>query len=136
MAHDIINAEDAALLRAELRRTRASITVAQDRLRRTIDGTAVVNSIGHAINTLLTGEEDRLIGEEMVRVPLTSDSIMSLRAAADSSQRLLDKLLPSLKAVDVSGEVSNPLAQQLGTMIKVVTAIPRDPKDSAVPDFR
>lgn len=125
---EIICAQDIADLNRELRRTKQSITVAQDKLRRTINGGAVVQTIGQCIGTLIAGEETRTLAGEATVLPLTSDRIMSLRAAMDGSLRLLDKLLPSLKSIDVDGQISAPAAGG-GTVMKVITQIPRDPRD-------
>lgn len=129
--HDlIILDEDIQELNRELRRTRQSITIAQDRLRRTINGGAVVKSIGYCIGTLIAGEETRSLLGEPTTLPLGADRITSLRVAMDGSLRLLDKLLPSLKSIDVEGAISNATAPS-GTVYKVVTQVPRDPKDPA-----
>lgn len=128
--HDlIILDEDIQELNRELRRTRQSITIAQDRLRRTINGGAVVKSIGYCIGTLIAGEETRSLLGAPTTLPLGADRITSLRVAMDGSLRLLDKLLPSLKSIDVEGAIN--AAAPSGTVYKVVTQVPRDPKDPA-----
>lgn len=127
ITHDLVDAADLERLKQELRQTKRSLAQQQERLRNTINGGAVVRSIGHCIGTLIAGEESRLLGEEIVSVPLSAERVTALRAAMDGSLRLLDKLLPSLKSVEVDSSVGG--VAPAGTVIKVVTNVPRDPRD-------
>jgi hypothetical protein len=121
-------------LRAESRRLKQNLAAEQERLRKTISGVAVVQTISVCVGKLMDGDEQRTIAGEAVRVPLSSERVMSLRAAMDGSLRLLDKLLPSLKSLEVEAP-NGAVVGGGGVTYQIVTNIPRDPNQKVPVSF-
>lgn len=88
-------------------------------LREQINGEQKLARIEQVVQALLAGEEtvtDRATGQQ-TPVPLTRERVAALKTALDVELRLLSKVLPDLKAVEVTGEDGVPLPASSDRMV-------------------
>jgi hypothetical protein len=91
------------------RRAQNSITVREE-LRLAVDGLDLLNDVTEIALALKVGTEPIVMADGgVVQTPLARDRVSSLKAAADVKLALLRKVLPDLKAVELSGPEGGPL---------------------------
>lgn len=97
-------------------------TRVRDQLRRMVDGETQLRCIGEILDRLTSGWEpvrDPRTGSADW-VPLDRDRVAALNAALSTHLKLLNKVLPDLKAVELSGPDGERLAS--GTSDRLVLA--------------
>ena len=104
----LIRPEDRAGLMARAKR-RAMVSAAQrERLRMEIDARELIYGMVGIGRTLMSGYEPQVVpgeGDVGLYVKLDRDAIQRLKAAADVQGKLLAKVLPDLKSVEVVGDI-------------------------------
>lgn len=102
---------------------------AEARLRDAIQGEALVEQICEAIHVLGSGVEMRDLFNtgQLDRVFLTNDRATQVRASADLACKLLGKVLPDLKSVEMT-------ADGAGVGITILTYVPRTPLEEIILD--
>ena len=74
----------------------------REHLRLELKAREYIHTVHGIIDCLVEGQEDlRMQGGQVERVPLTRQRVQALKTAMDGSLRLLDRVLPPLKAVEV-----------------------------------
>lgn len=86
---------------------RKRVAATRELVRERINGVHLVDGIISTVKTLEAGEE--LVGKSETPVPLDSTRVAALSAAMQARFKLLAKVLPDLKAVEVSGPEGEPL---------------------------
>ena len=87
---------DRAMKRAEKR------VEEREHLRLELKAREYIHTVHGIIDCLVLGHEDmQMQGGQVERVPLSRQRVQALKTAMDGSLRLLDRVLPPLKAVEV-----------------------------------
>lgn len=118
---DQVKAHQRAVARAERRLEE------REHLRLELKAREYIHTVHGIIDTLVEGYEDiRPYGTEPERIPLSRQRVQALKTAMDGSLRLLDRVLPPLKAVEVqkSPEEEGLSMHQLSThdLLKIALA--------------
>lgn len=111
---------DRAIKRAEKR------VEEREHLRLELKAREYIHTVHGIIDTLCTGYEQHPMedGSEQ-RVPLDRGRVQALKTAMDGSLRLLDRVLPPLKAVEVTrapGDEANAMTLTTAELIKLALA--------------
>ncbi len=116
---------DRAMKRAEKR------VEEREHLRLELKAREYIHTVHGIIDCLVDGHEDmKMQGGQVERVPLSKPRVQALKIAMDGSLRLLDRVLPPLKAVEVqtSPEDHGLTMEQLSTNDLLKIALARQEK--------
>ena len=102
----------------------------REHLRLELKARQYIHTVHECIDLLVEGQEHQkdVLGARLVtepKVPLDRTRIQALKAAMDGSLRLLDRVLPPLKAVEVQEDpektAANPMKLSTSALIGLVT---------------
>lgn len=106
-------------------------------LRKMLDGERMLNRIEQCVTYLMQGSEPvtNAATREVAYVPLTRERLGALKIVLDTQLRLLSKVLPDLKAIEMTDDKGNRLAagsQDRMVLATKLLAIMREEKQRQV----
>lgn len=103
----------------------SAATRVREALRQRVDGERILSRVEHCTQVLLSGWEPVTdpATQQVTWVPLSKDRTAALGKVMDIQLRLLSKVLPDLKAVELSGADGEPLKNVTSDRLVLATKL-------------